>query len=149
MKEKIARFMQGRYGVDEFGRFLTGVAFVWIVIELLSRNRIFGILFWLTIIYLYYRMLSRDYGKRQQENSRFLAQRYRLQSAWNRRFHTSGYRGGSLSGRWAKFKYELTQKKAYHIYKCPGCKQKIRIPRGKGKIVVTCPKCRTEFMKRS
>ena len=126
MREKIARFMQGRYGVDELARFLTGLSMVWIV---------------------YYRILSRDYGKRQQENSKFLTLRYRFTSKWNQWIHPKGY--ATKGSRWEKLKYDLAQKKAYHIYKCPGCGQKIRIPRGKGKIAVTCPKCNTEFIKRS
>ena len=44
MREKIARFMQGRYGVDELARFLTGFSMVWIVLELITRNRFFEIL---------------------------------------------------------------------------------------------------------
>ena len=133
MREKIARFMQGRYGVDELARFLTGFSMVWIVLELITRNR--------------YRILSRDYGKRQQENSKFLTLRYRFTSKWNRWIHPKGYT--AKGSRWEKLKYDLAQKKAYHIYKCPGCGQKIRIPRGKGKIAVICPKCNTEFIKRS
>ena len=50
MREKIARFMQGRYGVDELARFLTGFSMVWIVLELITRNRFFEILFWVTVL---------------------------------------------------------------------------------------------------
>lgn len=147
MREKITRFMQGRYGVDEFSRFLTGFSFVWIVLELITRNRLFEIFFWVTVIYLYYRILSRNYGKRQQENSKYLTLRYRFVSKWNQLVHPNGYQ--TKSNRIDKWKKEMQQRKMYHIYKCPGCGQKIRIPRGKGKIAVTCPKCRTEFIKRS
>ena len=87
MREKIARFMQGRYGVDELARFLTGLSMVWIVLELITRNRFFEILFWVTVVWLYYRILSRDYGKRQQENSKFLTLRYRFTSKWNQWIH--------------------------------------------------------------
>ena len=80
MREKITRFMQGRYGVDEFSTFLTGFSFVWIVLELITRNRLFEIFFWVTVIYLYYRILSRNYGRRQQENSKYLTLRYRFVS---------------------------------------------------------------------
>ena len=69
MREKIARFMQGRYGVDELARFLTGFSMVWIVLELITRNRFFEILFWVTVVWLYYRILSRDYGKRRTASS--------------------------------------------------------------------------------
>lgn len=124
MKEKIQRFMQGRYGVDELGRFMTLMSLVLIVLELITRSAIFGLIFWVNFILIYYRMFSRQYGKRQQENQKFLTARYQWKTKW----------------------YQF---KTYHIYKCPSCGQKIRIPRGKGKIMVRCPKCTTEFQKRS
>ena len=124
MREKIARFMQGRYGVDELGRFMTGASLVILILELFTGWYFLTLVFWAIFIIVYYRIFSRDYGKRQQENQKFLNARYRLNAKW----------------------YQV---KNYHIYKCPNCKQKIRIPRGKGKIMVRCSKCNTEFQKRS
>ena len=49
----------------------------------------------------------------------------------------------------ASWKSQLAQRKIYHIYRCPGCKQKIRVPRGRGKIEIRCPKCNTRFVKKS
>ena len=131
MREKLRRFMQGRYGVDELSRFLSMSSIVLIVLELITRQFIFGVLFWAVFIYIYFRMFSRNYGKRQQENQKFLTARYKLKT------------------KWYNFKRDMIQRKDYHIYKCPQCSQKIRIPRGKGKIAIRCPKCYTEFIKKS
>ena len=83
------------------------------------------------LIVCYYRIFSKNHQKRYEENQKFLAARARFLS-W-----------------FQKEKYLLGQRKDYRIYTCPGCKQKIRIPKGKGKIVVKCPKCHTEFTKKS
>ena len=131
MKEKFYRFMQGRYGSDEFSKFLVGLGMAMIILNLLTRSSIFNLLFWVCLIYSYFRMFSKNYSARYAENQKFL----------------------SLKN---QFKYKLEnhkrlreQKKIYHIYSCPYCKQKIRIPKGKGTIIVTCPKCKQEFGKRS
>ena len=131
MKEKFYRFMQGRYGNDEMSKFLLGISMALIILKLLTKSVIFDLLFWVCLIYSYFRMFSKNYSARYAENQKFL----------------------SLKN---QFKYKLEnhkrlreQKKIYHIYSCPYCKQKIRIPKGKGTIIVTCPKCKQEFGKRS
>lgn len=131
MKEKIYRFMQGRYGTDDFSKFLLGVSMVMIILNLLTRSSIFNLLFWVCLIYSYFRMFSKNYSARYAENQKFLT----LKNKWKYQ--------------WENHKRMREQKKIYRIYQCPFCKQKIRIPKGKGSIIVTCPKCKQEFGKRS
>lgn len=151
MREKIARFMQGRYGVDELGRFMTGASFVILLLEMITGWYPLSFVFWVVFVILYYRMFSRDYGKRQQENQKFLNARYKWKAKWYQLFRKNGssnYSYGKTGG-FQKLQKEMQQRMQYHIYKCPNCSKKIRIPRGKGKIMVRCPKCHIEFMKRS
>lgn len=131
MREKMERFMSGRYGVDELSRFMLGVTAVLCVLSLIFRSSLLNLLVFVAIILIYVRMLSRNFARRNSENEVYL--KYQ----------------NKVTGFFKKQKYELEQRKVYHIYRCPGCKQKIRIPRGKGKIEITCPKCRTSFVKKS
>jgi len=131
MKDKLRHFMYGRYGVDELTRFILMFDCLLMVISFLIRSDILNITCILIIGVCYLRMFSRNYNKRYAENQIYL--KYR------NIFHQKT----------AKFRYDLNQRKIYHIYKCPSCKQKIRVPRGKGKISISCPKCRTEFIKHS
>lgn len=131
MREKIARFMAGRYGMDSLGRFTMSLALIFIVLGMFIPNRLINILSWICIFLSYYRMMSRDVYKRSTENQQFLNRTSKLR----RWFYTQ--------------KNTFAQRKTHHIYKCPSCKQKIRIPRGKGKIEIRCPKCSTTFIKKS
>ncbi len=135
MKEKIGRFMAGRYGNDKLNQFMMAVFLGCAVLNLFVRNAYVSTVLnsWecLLILLVYIRMFSRNISKRYAENQKYLALENRL-----RRF-------------WGQKRYLIQQRKEYHIYKCPGCKQKIRIPRGKGKISIRCPKCGEEFIKNS
>ena len=137
MRDKFNKFMQGRYGVDAFACFTMGVALVAIIISIFfpGGNRI-GALFdtigLLVLLYTYYRMLSRDIQKRYAENEKISCS-------------NSKNSDRDLTGK----KNMMNQRKTHHIYSCPGCGQKIRIPKGKGKIEIECPKCHTKFVKRS
>ena len=131
LRYKFARFMQGRYGMDQFSRFLSVVLLVLIAVNFFLRIRAIGLLCWAVLFYMYFRIFSRNIPKRYGENRKFLA----LQS--------------KVTGFFFFFLRGASQARDYHIYKCPQCSQKIRIPRGKGKIIVRCPKCGNEFQKRS
>jgi len=131
MKQKIQRFMAGRYGADQLGQVIMGISLVLLVISMFSRWNIFYVLALGLMIYEYYRMMSKKVSKRYEENQKFMNLRYRAVVKWNQK------------------KEHFRQRKIYHFYKCPSCKQKIRVPKGKGKICITCPKCKTEFIKKS
>ena len=135
MKEKLIRFMQGRYGIDQLSKFLliTGLAVVLLsaffgetAVSMLLYN--FG---WGVVIYCYFRIFSRNVQKRYAENQAYLMKTYKIRNWFQNQ------------------KNIWQQRKVYHIYTCPSCKQKIRIPKGKGKIEVRCPKCGTTFIKKS
>lgn len=131
MKEKLQRFMTGRYGVDAFSRFLLGVAVVLCVLDLFIKNVFLQSWTLLLLGYVYFRMFSKNYNNRYQENIKFLNLKNKFMAKIRRE------------------KSHMEQRKTHHIYKCPTCRQKIRIPKGKGRICITCPKCKTEFTKTS
>jgi len=131
MREKLNRFMQGRYGVDELNKLILGLAFIFMIISIVSKTSIFNYVCMLALIYAYFRMFSRNIPKRYSENQFNLKYLNRVRGFFN------------------KEKRTLNQRKTHHIYKCPSCKQKIRVPKGKGKIAIRCSKCGTEFYKRS
>ena len=129
-RDKMARFMYGRYGADQLNRCLMGIVMVLLVVSLFFRYRF---LYWLTIMGIalaYFRMLSKNIRRRSLENGRYL----RATSKVRRKL--SGFRN-------------RVQDKAHRYYKCPSCRQKVRLPRGKGKICITCPKCGKEFIRKT
>lgn len=130
-KNKMMQFMQGRYGADQMGQMLSAVSMVFLIISLFSRNQAWFLLAVIGIVYNYFRMFSKNISKRYAENQKYLKM-------------TAGIRR-----KLASWKSQLAQRKIYHIYRCPGCKQKIRVPRGRGRIEIRCPKCNTRFVKKS
>lgn len=131
MREKLIRFMQGRYGTDQFSRFLLGVAVACLVLSLFIHSRIWSLLILLLIVYCYFRMFSRNIQKRYAENQKYLQLT------------------GGIRRKWAVFLRDWKDRKTHRIYKCPGCGQKIRIPKGHGRVEIRCPRCRTQFVRKS
>lgn len=126
--------MSGRYGGDAFSNFLSLAALVVVVLGLFVPG-LFGMLLgwlgWAALIYSYYRIFSRNIPKRAAENRWFLAQRYAVQQ------------------RFAGARTRFAQRKVYRYFRCPRCRQQLRVPRGRGRISITCPKCGTSFIKKS
>lgn len=131
MKECMQRFMAGRYGNDQLNQFIFIVAIISMVLEIITRQSLFYTLTLVLLILAYVRVFSRNINKRYEENMKFLQKK------------------DAILNKFRKQKYYAAQRRNYHIYTCPQCKQKIRIPKGKGKISITCPKCRTSFIKKS
>lgn len=131
MKEKFMRFMYGRYGVDTLGKYSLGAGLATMVLSIVFDSYTLSLLSWFFIILTYFRMFSRNLYKRSSENQTFLNKTYKLRTWFGNQ------------------KNMMAQRKTHHIYRCPGCKQKIRVPRGKGRIEIRCPKCYTTFIKNS
>lgn len=131
MREKLMRFMAGRYGFDSLGRATLISALAVMVLSSFFESALLSLLSWILIIYTYFRLFSRNIYKRSSENQIYLNRTRKIRT-W---FGTQ--------------KNLMAQRKTHHIYKCPTCHQKIRVPRGKGRIEIRCPKCQTRFIKNS
>lgn len=127
------KFMYGRYGLDELSMALLILSVILIFISTFLPNslRIVGNIVYIpTFIYLF-RVFSKNIYKRQQENVKYLRMKNSVV-------------------RYIKQKQRIVNDSKTHKYfKCPNCKQKLRVPRGQGKITVTCPKCKTAFKGKS
>ena len=137
MKEKFARFMYGRYamyGQDGFNKFLW---VMWLVLLLVSAfmsrkaSTPFVLLADACIIYSLFRMLSKNIEARRKENNMY------------------NYYKSKVMGFFAIKKNEYNQKEKYRFFTCSKCKQRVRVPKGRGKIEITCPKCGNKFVKKS
>lgn len=127
IKSGLYKFMYGRNGVDQFSNFLIRASLIFIIPCIFIRNNIsiiFYVLFWITVIYSYFRILSKNIYKRQMENNWFLGK--------------SNY-----------YKTRISQRKQYRFYNCPKCKTHLRVPRGAGNITITCKKCGYQFDKKA
>ena len=116
-------FMQGRYGTDKLGSAILVAGLIACVLCMFIRIPLINLL--LTLIsyvlmgWAVFRMLSRNTYKRYQENRKYL------------RF------------------VERLKDREHRYYDCPRCRQPVRVPRGKGKIAITCPKCAEKFIRKT
>lgn len=130
-RDRLARFMMGRYGTDALNKAILVTAFVCVILSWFVLTPFFNSFGLVLLVLCNIRMFSRNIQARYQENQLYLKQ------------------VGKIKYLISKLKYRTTVSKTHHIFKCPQCKQKIRVPRGKGNIMVRCPKCNHEFMKKS
>ncbi|MCD7708684.1 MAG: hypothetical protein LUI02_02290 [Clostridiales bacterium] len=136
VRERYDRFMTGRNGADELTQRISIVALILIVASFIFS--FVPILSWLldiativAIVYIFFRTFSKNTAKRSEENQRFVNRRYNRAVEKNRR------------------QKRRAQSGQYRFYKCPVCHQEVRVPKGHGKIEITCPKCRQNFVRKS
>ena len=130
-------FLNGRYGADALGRFLSVCGCVCILISLALRGKssfftlVFSAAALALLIWCYVRIFSRNITRRSEENRKYLSYRNRFLGLF--RLLGSCFR----------------QRKEYAFFRCPSCREVVRVPRGKGKIRITCPRCGYAFEKKT
>ena len=123
INRKTRYFMMGRYGTDKLNMAILMAGLAMSVIVMFIRFPLLDLILtcgsYTLMFWAIFRMLSRNTYKRYQENRRYLRLLERLKDREHRYFD------------------------------CPRCRQPVRVPRGKGKIAITCPKCKEKFIKKT
>ena len=133
MKKRFLDFMAGRYGADELTKFMTTACLICLVLNIFTHWQILYVLALAILFVSYFRMFSRNTNKRYRENLKYIELKNRV---------VGFFKGKGFGSR-------ANQDPTKKIFKCPGCKQKVRVPKGKGTILITCPKCKAQFQKRT
>ena len=131
MKDSLTRWMYGRYGADQLSRVILYASLFLLFISFFT-----GLLlpFYLSIAgygWMIFRMFSRNIQPRYAENQKFIQK-------W-----------GPVSRRLHNAVLRFQDRKTHRYFKCPNCHKRLRVPKGCGKITITCPHCRTQFVRKS
>ena len=134
MRDKFIKFMYGRYGMDPLGKDMLVFALLFSLIGMVLNlfcagwySLPFSLLSLLLLGFVIYRTFSRNINKRVLENHRYLNKTAKLRN-------------------WFRFqKTRFQDRKTYRYVKCPKCKNYSRVPKGKGKVKITCRSCRAQF----
>lgn len=134
MRERLARFMAGRNGNDQFNLFLLVADMILLLLATIFSKGIGRVLYpivFVLLVYIYFRMFSRNLYKRSEENGKYMRLRYRFEAQLR------------------LYKESWVQRKEYKFFTCPSCHAKLRVPRHKGKVKILCRKCGTSFFGKS
>ena len=119
----LRRFMEGRYGTDKLNIAILTAGLVACLIAMFIKLPVVNLVLTLISYFLMgtaiFRTLSRNTYKRYQENRRYL------------------------------MFLQKCKDKEHRYYDCPRCRQQVRVPRGKGKIAISCPKCGEKFIRKT
>ena len=130
IRNALRRFMYGRYGTDTLNNFLLAAYVVLYLLSLITRVRLFQTLGTVTLFLCLFRMLSHNHTKRRSENVWFMKK-------------------ADPVLRWLRLRRTIYRDKDHVYFKCPNCAQQLRVPKGKGKITVTCRSCGAVFQEKS
>jgi hypothetical protein len=123
----LRRFMTGRYGGDQLSMALFILAALLIFIAELTSSSPLIVIGYVPLGIAVFRILSRNIPQRSMENRKFAILMSPVYS-W-----------------FIKTRHRIKDVKTHRYFVCPNCKQSLRVPKGKGKIIITCPKCKAEF----
>lgn len=130
IRNALQRFMYGRYGNDQLNMVLVLLSLaLYLVFAVTSWTVLYAVSFMLMAVALF-RCLSRNYDRRRAENGKFLNL---VQPVT----------------RWYRLRRTIRRDKDHCYFKCPNCGQQLRVPRGKGRITVTCRGCGASFEEKS
>lgn len=128
---RLREFMRGRYGIDPLNIFLIALGCILtFVLSFFSRHYYYKLLGLIPYIFVLIRALSTNIDARQRENEKFM-------KLW---LPVYGF---------FSVKYKHSKDKEHRYFKCPECKHTLRVPKGKGKIEITCPFCNRKFKKKT
>lgn len=122
--------MAGRNGNDQLNVFLLIVDLILMLLSSIFSKSIGGVLYPIVIallVYVYFRMFSRNVYKRREENGKYMRLKYKAAAELR------------------LFKERWIQRKDYKFFTCPSCRASLRVPRHRGKIKIVCRKCGTSF----
>ncbi len=127
LRQFLYRFMSGRYGNDSLNNFLFYLYIIIAVLNIFINSYILYVVSTAAILYMFFRMLSRNTTARYRENQKFLTFK------------------NKITGKFSLLKNRVRDRKIYVYKKCPFCKATLRLPRKKGKHTCKCPKCSNSF----
>ncbi len=126
---KFQQFMCGRYGIDELSKFLMSVYFILLIASLFTPYIYIGVLLIGAVVL--FRCFSKDIEKRSHERNKYLQIKGKI-------------------NKWFILRKNMWKNRKTTVYcKCPKCKVYIKLPKNKGKLKVSCPNCKNEFIKKT
>ena len=147
MKNRLYRFMYGRYGQYGQDALNTCLWWVWLagaVVNLFLRSTVLNAIVLVLCVVIFFRLLSRNISARQKENMAFLriAGKLRPVTDEGKKIFSSVRRW------WNNVRLRFSQRKTHCFFKCPACGAPLRVPRRKGRMQIRCVKCGHQFEKK-
>ena len=127
----LRNIMIGRYGPDHLNIAMIVVSLVLSLIHAITRFPPLMYISYILLALAFFRMLSRNIVRRRAENDKFIRYWWPIRTKASRTV--------------ANIKHRKTHK----FLKCPSCGNTLRVPKGKGKLQITCPKCGERFVKKT
>ena len=131
IRAALSRFMSGRYGADQLGMSMLWTSLIMSIVGSFAKAPVLTLLADALLVYMFFRMLSKNRYKREQENADYAQRTYKVTRAvteWVNRMKNS---------------------KKYRYFSCPKCKMRLRVPRGVGNVTITCKGCGEKFDKKA